>query len=332
MQGITLDGVIEKVTDGDTLRITADGRLFKVRVLSLDTEESNQNDHKPVTKWGKRASAFTKEILPVGTPVTIEFPGTEPVIVDGEINRTYLDNFERPLGFVHLAQPVTDAAVLDGLIAPEKVAGITNFSELMIRTGFSPYFVKYGRAVFVEHDTRFAAAELAAQRDDLGVWNQFAANDVMSPELAPRNYARLMVWWELRARIIDDFRAAKAAGVVNLLNTRLDYTKLVEKAQNQESVTVFMELNEGETVGQLHYVIKTSSFAQPFQLFLPFEDQPEIEEIKQLVANRYAATGEDFPRRNYAYITGPLKLFNGRPEMVVTSADQISDTPPGGGV
>lgn len=331
MQGVTLDGVIEKVSDGDTIRITAgpDQRLFKVRILGLDTEESNPNDHKPVTKWGKRASAFTTAILPIGTPVTIEFPGTEDVIVDDEINRRYLDNFERPLGFVHLREPVSDGTLLDGLIDPSAVAGITNFSELMIRIGFSPYFVKYGRAVFAEHDARFAAAELAAQRDDIGMWNQFAANGVMDPAMAPRIYARLTVWWELRARIIDAYRAAKAVQPDDsLLNTRLDYVTLMEKAANEETVTVFMELNEGKTAGEMHHVVQTSSFAQPFQLFLPNEDRPQIQEVKRLVANRYAATGEDFPRRNYAYITGQCKLFQGRPEMVVESADQISDQPP----
>ncbi|MGF1475803.1 MAG: thermonuclease family protein [Geminicoccaceae bacterium] len=313
MAGIRLDGVIERVTDGDTLRITADDRLFKVRVLGLDTEESNANPHKPVTRWGQEATAFTKSILPEGTPVEIEFPGSAPVIVDGEINTRYLDNFERPLGFVHLRQAVE---------------GFTDFSELMIRKGFSPYFVKYGRAVFADHDRRYSHAEWAAQQDDVGVWNQFDANGVMSEALAPRNYAQLMVWWELRARIIDGFRQAKAAAPdAELYNTRLDYATLLEKAAG-ETVTVFMELRGGETVGELHHVIRSGSNAQPFQLFLPLEDRPEIVEVKRLLSNRYIADGEDFPRRNYAYITGPCKLFNNRPEMVVERVDQISDMPP----
>ncbi|MEL6169323.1 MAG: thermonuclease family protein [Pseudomonadota bacterium] len=317
MDGFTLDGVIEKVTDGDTLRITANGTLFKIRVLGLDTEESNDNPHKPVTKWGEAATAFTKSILPVGTPVTIEFPGTEAPLVDGEILVTYLDNFERPLGFVHLQTPVD---------------GITDFSELMIRKGYSPYFVKYGRAVFADHDARYAAAERAAQVDDIGVWNQFAANDVMTPEAAPRNYPRLMVWWELRARVIDAYRAAKAAAPdLGLFNTRLDYATLVEKAEARETVTVFMELKEGETVGGLHHVIKSGSLAQPFQLFMPMEDRDEIVAVKRLLRNRYVADGEDFPRKNYAYITGEVKMFQGRPEMVVESIDQVSDLPPAAG-
>jgi len=317
MDGFTLDGVIEKVSDGDTLRITAANRLFKVRVLGLDTEESNANPHKPVTAWGKAASAFATSLLPIGTPVTIEFPGSEDPIVDDEINVAYLDNFERPLGFVHLSSPVE---------------GITDFSELMIRKGFSPYFVKYGRAGFAGHDVRYAEAERAAQEDHIGVWNQLEANGVMTPEAAPRNYARLMVWWELRARIIDGYRAARAATpALPLFNTRIDYATLKTRAAADETVTVFMELKEGQTVGGVHYVVRSGSNSQPFQLFMPNEDRPEIVAVKYLLNNRFVANGGDFPRRNYAYVTGPLKLFQGRPEMVVESTSQISDSPPGPG-
>ena len=151
----------------------------------------------------------------------------------------------------------------------------------------------------------------------------------MRPEDAPRNYPRLMVWWELRARVIDVYRMAKANDPgLDLYNTRLDYDTLLEKADNRETVSVFMEMKEGETVGGLHHVIKSGSLAQPFQLFLPNEDREEIVAVKQLLKNRYIADGEDFPRKNYAYVTGPLKLFRGTPEMVVTSVDQVSDKPP----
>lgn len=322
MDGITIDGIVERVTDGDTIRVTAEGRLLKVRVLGLDTEESNPNPAKPVTRWGKEATAFAERILPVGTPVTVEFPGTEPVIVDGEVNTRYLDNFERPLGYIHLGTPL-------GADTGQPVEGLTDLTEIMIRAGFSPYFVKYGRSVFPEHDARYDAAERAAQIEDIGVWNQLEANGAMTPEAEPRNYPRLTVWWELRARIIDGFRAARAADPgLPLYDTRLDYDTLVEKAEAGETVTVFMELRAGTTVGGVHHVIRSGSLAQPFQLFLRDEERPEIRAVKNLVANRYAAEGEDRPRRNYAYVTGPLKLFRGRPEMAVDDASQITDGPP----
>ena len=316
MGEISVEGTVEKVTDGDTVRVTAEGRLFKLRVLGLDTEESNPNPAKPVTPWGRAASAFAAGVLPVGAPVSIDFAGTEPVIVGDEINVRYLDNYERPLGYLRLAEPVD---------------GTVDFTELMIRRGYSPYFVKYGRAESPERDARYEAAERAAQVDDVGVWNQLAANGAITPEAEPRNYPRLTVWWELRARIIDGFRAARAAGA-DVLDARLDYAALVERAGRGETATVFMELRAGRTVGGLHHAFDSGSFAQPFQLFLPREDRAEIEAVKQLVSNRYAAEGEDRPRRNYAYVTGGLTLWRGRPEMIVEDPGQIADGPPGGAV
>ena len=315
MQGFTIDGVIERVTDGDTIRVQSGDHLLKLRILGLDTEESNGGSPKPVTNWGKEATRFATEILPSSSPVIVEFPGDSPFLIGDKINSAYLDNFERPLGFLHLTEPVD---------------GLTDLTEIMIRKGFSPYFVKYGRAVFENHDRRYAAAEIAAQRDDVGVWNQLAANGVANEAFAPRNYAQLGVWWELRARVIDNYRAQKrAAPAAPLFNTRLDYDALVEKAEAQETVTVFMELRDGVVVGGEHFAFRTGSQAQPFQLFLPEADRPQIREVLNLAANRYVADGEAFPRRNYAYVTGPLKLFRDLPEMVVETADQIGDAAPG---
>lgn len=314
MGTVSIDGRVDRVTDGDTIRILAGDRLFKVRVLGLDTEESNPNPAKPVTPWGKAASAYAASILPPGAPVSIDFAGDEPVVQDGAIAVRYLDNYERPLGYVRLAEPVE---------------GTTDYVELMIRLGYSPYFVKYGRAEDRARDARYRAAEVAAQTADVGVWNQLAANGAATPEAEPRNYAQLTVWWALRARIVDGFRAARAAGA-DVLDTRLDYAALTDRAGRGGTATVFMELKAGMTVGGVHHAIRSGSFAQPFQLFLPQEDRPQIAAVKNLVANRYAAEGEDRPRRNYAYVTGPLKLFRGRPEMMVEETAQISDLPPEG--
>lgn len=310
MPGARLSGVVERVTDGDTVRVEAEGHLWKIRVLGLDTEESNPGGTKPVTSWGKEASEFAKSILPPGEPVTIEFPGTEPPLIGGQKNVNYLDNFQRPLGFLRLG------TMLDGS---------RDYSEIMIRRGYSPYFVKYGRAIFPDKDKAYESAERHAQRSDIGVWNQFEANGAMRPEDAPRNYARLMVWWELRARTIDEFRLAKAAGAENLFNTRLDYSEILAKATAGENATVFMELTKGEAVGGLHYRIQSGSMAQPFSLIIPDEDLPHREAIKNLLRNRFIADGEDFPRRNYAYVTGSLRLFDGKPTLELTDIAQVSD-------
>lgn len=314
-----VQGVVDRVTDGDTVRVRAEGRLLKLRVLGLDAEESNPDSPKPVTDWGRRATRFAAELLPPGRPVTVVFPGeAAPFLADGQIRRRYLDNHARPLGFLGLAEPV---------------GGVSDFSELMIRKGFSPYFVKYGRVEDADRNRAYAAAEIAAQQDDLGVWNPRAANGVDDPLAAPRNYAQLMVWWELRARIIDGFRAARAQGAP-VLSARLDYPELVRRAGAGLTATVFMELREARAVGGAHFVFTTGSRAQPFQLFLRDAAQAEIQEVLRLARNRYVSGGDALPRRNYAYVTGPLSLFvRGEAEIVemaVRSAGQIADAPPAG--
>lgn len=314
MEGATLPGVVERVSDGDTVRLEAAGLRLKLRIFGLDAEESNPGGDKPVTPWGRAASAFVSEILPVGAPATIEFPGRQDPIVAGALNPAYLDNIGRPLGFVHLAEPID---------------GVRDLTEIMIRRGFSPYFVKYGRAPFAAYDRAYLAAERAAQAEDIGVWNQFASNGVRNPEDAPRNYPRLTVWWELRARLIDEFRAAKTRWPqAPLFNTRLDYAKLLEVARAGETATMFMELRTGVELEDGAYAFRSRARAQPFQLFLPDLRRPEIEAVRHMIANRYTAETERFPRRNYAYATGPCRMRRGRPEMVIERLDQITDAPP----
>jgi micrococcal nuclease len=307
--GTAVPGIVMGVTDGDTVRIRAsDNRQWKVRVLGLDTEESDPDQRKPVTRWGRAAADFARKILPRGTPVTIELPGRAPALVDGKINIGYLDNHGRPVGALHLADPVD---------------GTTDFARIMIRRGYSPYFVKYGRACFAPRDAAYSAAERAAQAEDIGVWNQFESNRVLRPEDAPRNYAQLSVWWELRARVVDEFRAARDAGKP-VLSARVDYRALLERARAGETATVFMEIKQGAGARAEQFVFRSGSRAQPFKLFLPQADSEAI----ALLRNRYITQSEAFPRRNYAFVTGPLRLYHGVPELIVESVDQVSDSPP----
>ncbi len=313
MPGTFLDGVVEKVTDGDTVRVIAQDTLFKTRVQCLDTEESQKND-KPMTPWGIKAKEFATALLPPGARVRLEFAGTGDPLVNGEINHDYLDNFGRPLAFLHL---------LD-----RDHGGMTDLTEIMIREGFSPYFVKYGRALYPDHDARYRDAEREAQRRDIGVWNQLAANGVTSPDQAPRDYALLSVWWEVRAAIIDAYRQERDRRPEGTLtNSRRDFSRLTAMAQAGETATVFMELAYGEPLGA-HYVARTNSRSQDFQVFLRDADRPEMAEVIALLTNRYFPDGPSSPRRNYAYVSGRLRLFAGRPQIEVEGAAQITDAPP----
>lgn len=297
--GTTTDATIVRVVDGDTVRLQADGREQSVRLLVLDTEESNRGSiTKPVTPWGRKAKEEAQRLLPAGDAATLEFPGTEPLEECWEKHR---DNYGRLLGFLHK----------DGM----------DFQEHMIREGYSPYFVKYGYADFAAYHERYTQAERDAQAAHRGVWDQLTVNGSEA-----RNYAMLGVWWQLRAGLIEQYRNEREADS-NLLNSRRDYARLVELAREGQEATVFTELREYHRVGGRHVVVTIGSLQQPFQLFVPDADVEPGQTVLRLLDHRYIAVELDHPRRSYAYVRGPLKLFGEKPEIVVKSAEQITDQP-----
>ena len=295
--GTTVTLPVVRAVDGDTVRIDSGGRQESVRLLALDTEESNRGSNKPVTPWGREAKAEAQRLLQPGDAVTLEFPGTEPL---EECWGKHRDNYGRVLGFIHK----------DGM----------DLQEHMIREAYSPYFVKYGYAEFAAYHQRYTAAERDAQAAGRGLWDQVAVNGSEQ-----RNYALLGVWWHLRAQAVDQYRQLKQSGA-DLLEARQDYARLLELAAQRQEVTVFTELREYHQVGSRHVVVTIGSIEQPFQVFIPNAVESG-QAILELLDNRYIAVEEDHLRRSYAYVRGPLKLFGDRPEITVESPDQITDWP-----
>ena len=299
LQGTSVETEIQRVVDGDTLVVPIDGDEQRLRLLCLDTEESNPGSDKPVTPWGREAKKEAQRVLPVGSAVTLEFPGTEPL---DECLIRHRDNFGRLLVFAHF----------DG----------TDFQEHMIASGYSPYFNKYGHADFAAHHERYVAAERTAQAAHIGVWDQVTVN---GSEM--RNYATLGAWWSLRAELIDDYREHREADS-SLLNSRRDYSELLELAAQEREVTVFTELAGLRRVGQRRAIVDIGSREQPFKLFIPDIESEDGRRLLSLLETQYIAHDPDRIRRSYAYVRAPLKLFRGEPELVVVRAGQVTDTPP----
>ncbi len=299
LNGTHLKVKFSRIVDGDTIRVflPGDEKDESLRILALDTEESIAGGSKPITPWGKKAKQRAELFFLDADEVTIEFPGNEDLAT---CLQKYRGNFGRLLVYVYR----------DGV----------DFQETMIREGYSPYFMKYGNAEFTGHHLRYTQAEQNAQRHHLGVWDQITVNGV-----AHRNYAVLGTWWQLRATLIDSYRKIRAIDP-SILNTRLDYLALETKAKTEDSVTVFTELSSLTRVGGRHGLIGIGSIKQPFNLFIPNLDSPTGQEILNLLESRYISRGDDHPRRSYAYVTGQLSAYNNRPQMVVTSPDQISDS------
>ncbi|MEO0829201.1 MAG: thermonuclease family protein [Pseudomonadota bacterium] len=306
MSGTSFTAKVDRVVDGDTVRVflnEGDERSESLRILSLDTEEVHQGT-KPVTPLGRAASDRAKELIGEGDTVKLILPGNEP---REEALQKYRGNFGRVLCYLELE---------DG----------TDFQEVMIREGMSPYFQKYGYAEFAEFHARYRAAEREAQTGQLGIWDQIANNGSVL-----RNYAALTTWWDLRARIIEGYREIKRRlPEANLFNTRLDYDRLVEIAKAGQETTVFMELRDFSPTAGDHVIFSTGSLAQPYQLFVPNGNMGEGEDVMRLILSRYRPESEALPRRSYAYVTGKTKMFpdeTGRPEIVVTDPAQITDWP-----
>jgi micrococcal nuclease len=191
----------------------------------------------------------------------------------------------------------------------------------MIQEGYSPYFNKYGNADFAANHERYEAAERSAQRDHIGVWDQLTVN---GGEM--RNYPTLGVWWSLRASIIDEYRTLHGTQP-ELLDSRLDYDRLVELARDKAQATVFTELRSYTPAGQSGAVVEIGSRQQPFKLYLPDIEGEPGQEILHLLDSRYVVKDDNHVKRSYGYVQGRLALYRNEPEMIVTSAGQITDLP-----
>jgi micrococcal nuclease len=136
-----------------------------------------------------------------------------------------------------------------------------------------------------------------------------------------RDYDLLIPWWSQRAQLVDDYRGVGiAAGV---LSVRLDYEEICEAAENNEPKTVFSDLLGGISKwtggGALVYA---GSVQHKFNLWIPNADSDSATRIIQLIEKRY--TGQ---KRGYLYVSGTLEMYSGKPEIVLTHVDQLSDFP-----
>ena len=108
----SVTGTVTRVVDGDTVDVRVDGKVERIRIIGLDTPET-VDPRKAVQCFGREASAHAKELLPLGTPVTLEADPTQ----DSR------DKYGRMLAFILFE---TDPGT------------IANFTEVMIAGGVRP--------------------------------------------------------------------------------------------------------------------------------------------------------------------------------------------------
>ncbi|MDP9364959.1 MAG: thermonuclease family protein [Chloroflexota bacterium] len=293
---------VVRVVDGDTIRVAlADGTEESLRLACVDTEESlpGRNDpNKPVTAAGKAASAMAKAYFaePGGGMATVDLEFE----TDGDVDLTsprFRDNYGRLLCYVH--------------------KGEENYNLKLVRDGWSPYFVKYGRSR--PHHAAMIAAEAEAQAAGARIWDP--ATNAGGPSWP---YERLIPWWEMRGGIVEEFRRlGPGAGA---LDVRLDYDRIKAEMERAGRATVLCDLQAGiqpwRGGGALLYA---GSVEHPFNLWIDDASDPAAAPLLRLLETRYA--GSD--KRNYVYVTGEIEAYRGRPQIVLSGTDQLSDVPPG---
>ena len=309
-----------------------------MRLAYVDTEECQppkgmSKFYKPITYGGKEAAEFLKlhlGFLHDGRPapesarvsVDVEFDAVEDTIVG--CRRHNQDNYGRVLAYLHVGG---------------KASG-ENLSLAIVRAGFSPYHVKYGRSRLYHAD--FLEAERTAMAEDRGVWGlAHAVEGFFYPGDYTRDYSRLLPWWWMREEIVQDFRRWEAEGVArHVFVPRVHKDELIAAANDRKTITVFVDFQpknpyvdlgimrdvEYIAAGQTKVgtVIYAGTKAHPFNLWIDNARSSEAAKIKTLIERRYSRTG-----RNYAYVHGKAFTYHkkGIPQIQVDFADQITDTP-----
>lgn len=293
--GTRIDNLqLVRVIDGDTIDLTINTTVERVRLTGIDTEESLPGGDKPVTKMGKEAARLAKEyfrssngVLP---KVSIEFDTDDPVELCLQKHR---DNFGRLLCYVHYEDE--------------------NFNLKLIKEGWSPYFEKYGRSRLFHKECM--SQEAKAQAANLHIWDPSA--NAGGPS---RDYSSLVSWWSLRALVVEDYR--REGENKGVLSVRLDYEKIKEASENGEEITVFCDLQDGinQWVGGGALIYAGSKYHK-FNLWIPDSTSERAVTIINLVEKRYSALG----KRGYVYVKGKTSKYNNTPQIQLDGMAQLFD-------
>ena len=129
-------GTVVRAVDGDTIMVSAEGRVWDVRLLGIDTPET-VDPRKPVQCYGPEASHFTKRLV-TGRRVLLRY------------DREHHDRYGRVLAYVYLA------------------SGRDRFVNAdLVRLGYARTFPF---APNTEHEAEFAAIEREAALAGRGLW------------------------------------------------------------------------------------------------------------------------------------------------------------------
>ena len=142
-----------------------------------------------------------------------------------------------------------------------------------------------------------------------------------------RDYTDPVPWWHYRDSAVQEFRLKGYSSSDKSL--RLDYEAVNKAAQGKKQIPVFGDLQNGIDkwcVGGA--LIYAGSPQHKFNLWIPDRDSPASQKILRLLQARYADKD-----RGYVYVTRTARMYPenegyGKPEIIITDINQISDTAP----
>ena len=139
-QAQSVTGTIVRVVDGDTVDVRVDGKVERIRIIGLDTPET-VDPRKAVQCFGREASAHAKELLPIGTPVTLE----------ADPSQDARDRYGRMLAFI---------------IVETEPGTTINYTREMIAGGYGHHYVYRHPSLYAD---AFALAQDDAQAGGFGL-------------------------------------------------------------------------------------------------------------------------------------------------------------------
>jgi micrococcal nuclease len=134
---IKQDAVVEKVIDGDTIKVLINSKEDAVRLIGIDAPET-VDPEKPAQCFGKEASEKAKEILTGKT-----------IILESDPTQGDRDEYDRLLRYVFLQ---------DG----------TNFNKFMISEGYAYEYTFKGNPYKCQSE--FKNVEKKSQENKKGLW------------------------------------------------------------------------------------------------------------------------------------------------------------------
>lgn len=272
---------IAKVVDGDTIHVMLDGKLEKLRLLCVDTEEKlgsgAASPTKPQTVFGEQCALWAQEYFAKfgkdGAPprIGLRFPA------GGEQHR---DVYGRLL--CHVILP-------DG----------TDYNVMLVKLGKSPYFTKYGYSE-VAH-AEFVAAQSEARAAKRGIWDP-ATNAPATPGTpsAARPYDKLLPWWEMRAEAVRTFHEERAKSP-RLVFDAESGADLAAAASAGETPRLFGEIDRvfDESDGSQTVLFRAAQRDEALRVRIPKDA------VAALAAAKLAARGEEF-EQNYVWYRGKV--------------------------